>query len=145
MNATILIIDDDRLFVETVRFVLEQEEYRVLEAYTGVEGLEMAQEHRPNLILCDVRMRDGNGYMTVQALRQRPKTEAIPVVMMTGHANAYGERRSRLSGADHYLSKPFSVADLSATVRKALSTQRNATRARSNDVIFPSLHKPGGG
>ncbi|HLA63017.1 MAG TPA: response regulator [Rhodothermales bacterium] len=136
MNTTILLIDDDHLFVDTVRFVLEQEEYDVLEAHTGPEGLEMAREHRPSLILCDVRMRDGNGYATVQTLRQRPMTASIPVIMMTGHANPYGERRSRLSGADFYLAKPFSVTDLITTVRRALSTTHDVMR--SHDVIFPS-------
>lgn len=141
MNPTILLIDDDRLFVDTVRFVLEQEDFTVLTAHTGPEGLEMAREHRPHLILCDVRMRDGNGYATVQTLRQRPLTAAIPVVMMTGHANPYGERRSRLSGADFYLPKPFSVTDLITTVQRALSTTHDTTR--SHNVIFPGVGLPG--
>lgn len=136
MNHQILIIDDDELFVDTVLFVLEQQEYDVLTAGDGVEGTQLAEQHRPDLILCDVRMQNMHGYDTVAVLRSRSKTQNIPIIMMTGYASPYGERRSRMAGADYYLAKPIQVQDLIATVEMAMT--QGARKGRSSDVIFPS-------
>lgn len=136
MNHQILIIDDDELFVDTVSFVLEQQEYDVLTASDGAEGTELAEQHRPDLILCDVRMQNMHGYDTVAVLRSQSKTQNIPVIMMTGYASPYGERRSQMAGADYYLSKPISVQDLTAAIDMALA--QGARKGRSSDVIFPS-------
>lgn len=137
MTATILIIDDDELFSNTVSFVLEQSEHEVLTASSGVEGLELARQHRPDLVLCDVHMRNGHGYATAQALRERPETMGVPIVMMTGNASPFGESRSRISGADYYLAKPFSVDELMDVVRQALTAKQSEAQ-RSHHVIFPS-------
>ena len=136
MNYQILIIDDDDLFVDTLSFVLEQQEYDVLTAGDGKEGAQLAEEHRPDLILCDVRMQNMHGYDTVAILRSRSKTQKIPIIMMTGYASPYGERRSQMAGADYYLSKPIQVQDLIATIDMALV--QGARKGRSSDVIFPS-------
>ena len=90
MKKRILIIDDDELFVDTVRFVLEQEEHDVTDASNGVVGVELAISLRPDLILCDVRMRNMHGYVAVQELRNHPRTSNVPIIMMTGQASAYG-------------------------------------------------------
>ncbi len=137
MSTTVLIIDDDDLFVDTVSFVLEQEEHRVLKASNGADGVEAALEHLPDVILCDIHMRDGHGYAAVMALRDRSETEHIPVVMMTGRGNPYVERKSLRHGADLYLEKPFAVAELTGAVGQALRTRRGAAQ-RSGHVIFPS-------
>ncbi|NBB85526.1 MAG: response regulator [Bacteroidetes bacterium] len=136
MNHQILIIDDDDLFVDTVSFVLEQQEYDVLTAADGKEGTQLAEEHRPDLILCDVRMQNMHGYDTVAILRSRSKTQKIPIIMMTGYASPYGERRSQMAGADYYLSKPIQVQDLISTINMAMA--QGARKGRSSDVIFPS-------
>lgn len=136
MNHQILIIDDDDLFVDTVSFVLKQQEYDVLTAADGKEGTELAEEHRPDLILCDVRMQNMHGYDTVATLRSRSKTQSIPIIMMTGYASPYGERRSQMAGADYYLAKPISVQDLTSAIDMALV--QGARKGRSSDVIFPS-------
>ena len=136
MKKRILIIDDDELFVDTVRFVLEQEEHDVTDASNGVVGVELAISLRPDLILCDVRMRNMHGYVAVQELRNHPRTSNVPIIMMTGQASAYGERRSQMAGADFYLSKPFAVSELKEAVDTALNKRKR--RVRSTDVIFPS-------
>ena len=138
MPITALIIDDDELFADTVAFVLEQEDYTVFKARSGVEGLEIAREHVPDIVFCDVHMRNGHGYAVAQALRERPEMVRAPIIMMTGNASPFGESRSRSSGADRYLSKPFSVSDLLAVVKDAMEEKRSAARLRSSDVIFPT-------
>ena len=137
MPATILIIDDDELFSNTVSFVLEQGEHEVLTASSGAEGIEIARERRPDLVFCDVHMRQGHGYATAQALRDRPETAATPIVMMTGNASPFGESRSRSSGADYYLAKPFSVEELTDIVDRALAAKGDGAQ-RSPHVIFPT-------
>jgi len=136
MNYKILIIDDDELFTDTVSFVLEQQEYDVLQAANGEDGITVAKQHRPDVILCDVRMHNMHGYDTANVLKSESKTQNIPIIMMTGYASPYGERRSKMAGADYYLAKPIAVQDLTAAIDMALS---HGTRTgRSSDVIFPS-------
>ena len=131
----VLIIDDDNAFVDTVAFVLEQQGYEMLTASNGAHGIALAIMHRPDVILCDVRMGEGHGYATAQTLRGKQETEKIPIIMITGFASPYGERRSRMAGADYYLSKPVSIRDLVQTLEQAL---KQGTKAkRSPDLIFP--------
>ena len=140
--ATILIIDDDPIFIETAVFLLEQLEHKILATIDGVRGYEMAIEHQPHVILCDVRMRGGmHGYATAQALKENRETEHIPIVMITGYGSPYGELRSRRSGADYYLYKPLSIHELVQMVEKALVG--GSKTKRSSDLIFPGHYLPG--
>lgn len=131
----VLIIDDDKSFIDTVAFVLEQLEYEILAATDGEIGVEKALRHRPDVILCDIRMDKMHGYATVQALKDKPETKDIPVIMITGHASPYGERRSQIAGADYYLSKPVSIQDLTRTLARAL--KHGASAKESPDLILP--------
>lgn len=132
MQAKILLIDDDELFRDTVKFVLEKDRHTVFAASDGEEGLRIAEDEQPNLVLCDVHMKNMHGYATVQLLKGKSGTARIPVIMMTGRASAYGERRSEMAGADYYLAKPFSIEELVTTVDRALSEH---SKGWSNDVI----------
>jgi len=117
----VLIIDDEKLFRTAARYVLEESNFTVLEADNGNEGIELARENRPDVIICDVHMRGLHGYATIQMLKKRPETEQTPVIMITGRASPFGERRGTEAGADYYISKPLSADKLISAVEIAMA------------------------
>src|SRR5919108_3140403 len=122
--AKILVIDDDAGLREVIRVSLEQASFEVIEADNGAEGLQLACQNLPDLILCDVRMEKMDGYRTLAALRQDGNTAPIPFILMTGQADSAGMRQGMELGADDYLSKPFTVPQLLAAVNARLKKQQ---------------------
>jgi two-component system sensor histidine kinase/response regulator len=128
----ILVIDDEAGLREMVNVVLTDRGYAVIEAEDGSRGIELARQHLPDLVLCDVNMQQTNGYLTLAALREQPATAAIPFILMTGYADPAGMRQGMELGADDYLPKPFSGEQLCAAVearlRKARQVREEAER-----------------
>lgn len=122
--AKILIIDDDAALRELIRLSLESADYEVLEAADGKEGVEHANVSLPDLILCDIRMEHMDGYDTLSALRKNTVTTSIPVILMTGQADAQGMRQGMELGADDYLPKPFKLDQLLGAVEARLRKQQ---------------------
>ena len=119
--SKILVIDDESWLREMIRLALEQQGFEIIEAMDGAEGIALAREHLPDLILCDVNMdKAGAGYAALAKLREDPTTAAIPFILMTGLADAAGMRHGMDLGADDYLPKPFKVDELYATVHARL-------------------------
>ncbi|HOX56326.1 MAG TPA: hybrid sensor histidine kinase/response regulator [Candidatus Paceibacterota bacterium] len=116
----ILVIDDDESLRDMVRAALDQKGFEVLEADSGVAGIEKARKELPDLILCDVQMQHMDGYLTLSVLRNEPTTAAIPVILMTGQPDHSGMRHSMELGADDYLPKPFTLDSLYAAVNTRL-------------------------
>jgi signal transduction histidine kinase len=87
-----------------------------VEAGDGASGIEIARQHLPDLILCDVNMEKVDGYLTLSSLRNEPVTASIPFILMTGLADNAGMRHGMELGADDYLPKPFTLEALYAAV-----------------------------
>ena len=114
----ILVIDDSseiRGMVEDALTLVSG--YSVRLAKNGREGIQMVIAQRPDLILCDVTMPSMDGYRTLEAIRKCSGTAAIPFILMTGETGANDFRRGMASGADDFLMKPFTLAELDAAVR----------------------------
>lgn len=131
--SKILVIDDESWLREMIRLALEQQGFEVIEATDGAEGVALAREQLPDLIICDVNMgKAGAGYTTLSKLRENTTTAAIPFILMTGLADAAGMRHGMELGADDYLPKPFKVDELYATVharlRKAQTVRQEAEK-----------------
>jgi signal transduction histidine kinase len=131
--SKILVIDDESWLREMIRLALEQQGFEVLEATESAEGITLAREQLPDLILCDVNMdKAGAGYTTLAKLREDATTATIPFILMTGMADAAGMRHGMDLGADDYLPKPFKVDELYATVharlRKAQTVREEAEK-----------------
>lgn len=116
----ILVIDDEDQLRDMVQVALSQKGYEVLQAVNGVEGVQIAREALPDLILCDVNMEKMDGYLTLSSLRNDAPTASIPFILMTGLADNAGMRYGMELGADDYLAKPFSVEALYAAVNARL-------------------------
>jgi DNA-binding response OmpR family regulator len=117
MPQTILIVEDDDLIVDSVRYGLEREGYRVLAAYDGAAGLASARTEAPDLVLMDVMMPVMDGLQACRTLRAE---STVPIIMLT----ARGEELDRVIGlelgADDYVVKPFSMRELVARIRAQL-------------------------
>ena len=116
----ILIVDDNEQNLRLTRKVLRHAGFRTLEASGGVEGLSLAVEHRPDLILMDIRMPDLNGIEVARRLREDERTAAIPVVALTSSTMKGDRERFLADGFDGYLEKPIRVREFPDQVRAHL-------------------------
>ena len=120
----ILVIDDEEIFRQTTAACLQRKGYETHEAGGGRAGVELARSVLPDLVICDVRMADMDGYATLDRLRQEPLTATIPFILMTGMGDEAGMRRGMAQGADDYLHKPFTAAELFSAISARLAKQR---------------------
>lgn len=109
---TILIIEDQPDMRENIATILSMEDYAVLEAANGREGLRMAIEEKPDLILCDVTMPEMDGHQVLDALRQKPSIAGTPFIFLTARGEKQDQRQGMNLGADDYLTKPAGASDL---------------------------------
>lgn len=128
----ILVIEDEAPIRDKIVTVLKYENYDVIDAPNGREGVDSARENRPDLIICDVLMPDMNGYSALAAMREDPDTADIPVIFLTAAASRADMRKGMELGADDYITKPYTVEELLAAVRTRLERQETIKRARSS-------------
>lgn len=119
----VLLIDDDDSIRSLIKDLLEASGFRVLTAEDGRVGLELALKHLPDLILCDVQMPEMDGYTVLASLRQHTAARTIPVIFLTARVDKLAVRQGMNLGADDYLAKPSSAAELLAAVHSRLSKQ----------------------
>jgi two-component system cell cycle response regulator DivK len=118
---TILVVEDNELNMKLLQDLLRAHHYNVLGAGAGMEGLRLAREQRPDLILLDIQLPDVSGLTVSQALKDDEALCRIPVIAVTAFAMRGDEERIRAAGCDGYLSKPISTADLLRTLHKFLN------------------------
>jgi len=116
-DALVLIVDDNEKNVKLARDVLVFAGLRTLEAATGAEGLALAAEHLPDVILLDIRLPDMEGTAVVRLLKSEPPTAGIPVVALTSFAMKGDRERFLADGFDGYMEKPISVRQFPEQVR----------------------------
>ena len=116
-QETILVVDDNREIVFSVSELLRYENYRVVQAYNGMEALEVLEREKVDLILLDVMMPGLNGLSALMKLRERWK---IPVIILSAKTEESDKVSGLMMGADDYISKPFQAAELIARVRAQL-------------------------
>jgi DNA-binding response OmpR family regulator len=120
--ATVLVVEDERKLRELLRSYLERDGLAVLSAGTGAEGLRLAAEAKPDLVILDLGLPDIGGEAVAAELRERSD---VPIVMLTARAEESDRIRGLQLGADDYVTKPFSPRELLLRVRAVL---RRATR-----------------
>lgn len=134
----ILVIEDDPTQRMLTVAVLLSAGYKVAEAADGAEGLQMAMQSVPDLVVCDVMMPGLNGYQVVDALKKTPSLATVPVILLTAMAQRTQMRVGMVSGADDYLLKPFRATELRQSVTAVLakrSLQQEAfLRASESDL-----------
>ena len=138
-QPTILVVEDEAPLVTLLRYNLEREGFAVLEAPDGDEALLQAREQKPDLILLDWMLPLVSGIEVCRQLRRHPETRAIPIIMLTARGEEGDKLRGLDSGADDYVTKPFSPSELIARIRAVLRRARPAPAdevLRYGDVIM---------
>ncbi len=105
----ILIVDDEADIIEILQFVLETNGYKCITALDGEEGLKLAREAQPDLIILDVMMPKINGYKISRLLKYDNKYKNIPIIMITARSQEEDRIIGEETGADEYITKPFQV------------------------------------
>lgn len=132
--TTILVIEDVEALREEIMETLSYEGFDVLGAENGVVGVQIAKTYLPNLIICDIAMPELDGYGTLMALRQDPKTSMIPFIFLTAMTEKGDMRQAMQLGADDYLTKPFTSAELLGAIASRLQ-KYNSVREHYYDEI----------
>ncbi len=117
----ILVIEDEPQIRANIQQILEFADFESWPAGNGVEGLEMAKKHLPDLIICDIMMPEMDGYSVITALRQDAKTATIPFIFLTAKVDRGDIRQGMNLGADDYLMKPFTPEELLDAVNTRLA------------------------
>jgi CheY-like chemotaxis protein len=124
VQARVLVVDDSAVIRELIAVNLQLEGLEVTAVEDGQAALEVVKELRPDVITLDVVMPRLGGFETVERLRADPATAQIPVVIVTGRAQAADVERGQALGVDAYVTKPFEPAQLVAVVSELASTGR---------------------
>jgi two-component system phosphate regulon response regulator PhoB len=132
MKPLVMIVEDEDALVTLLRYNLEKEGYRSASASDGDEALVMIKEETPDLILLDWMLPMTSGIEICRQLRRQPETRDVPIIMLTARGEEGDKVRGLNSGADDYITKPFSPNELMARVRAVL---RRAQPALSADVL----------
>ena len=112
MVKTILVVEDAPLNMKLIREILTYRGDTVFEAANGREGIDLAIEKKPDLILMDIQMPVMDGMEATQLIKANPATRHIPIVALTGYAMDGDKKRMLEAGCDGYLSKPFRIKEL---------------------------------
>jgi PAS domain S-box-containing protein len=139
-DQTILIVDDHPQQLQFLGDVLTQSGYEVHRAFDGAEGLEMALEHRPHLIVCDVVMPRMDGITMCREVRQHPELRDTPVLLMSGiRTDSENVVDGFRAGADDYLERPFDPLRLVARVARLLERRRAAQAVKESEGELRAL------
>ncbi|MBK7215793.1 MAG: response regulator transcription factor [Candidatus Promineofilum sp.] len=118
--ALILVIDDDDLVSRTLQRALKIYDYQVMTASSGIEGLQLARRHRPDLFILDIMMPGVDGYQVCRQIRGDPLLQDAPVLFLTAKAKDEDKIEGFRAGGDDYLVKPFNMQELELRVKAIL-------------------------
>ena len=129
---TILLIEDNKDVRENTSEILELANYKVVQAENGKQGVEEAQKHKPDLIICDIMMPVLDGYGVIHLLNKTPETASIPSIFLTAKSERLDFRKGMEMGADDYISKPFDDIELLNAVE---------SRLKKNEILKAEFSK----
>ena len=119
--STILVIEDDGRVQDSITDLLETKSYIVLKAQNGKDGIQMAIDHKPDLILCDIMMGSLNGFSVLHSIRELPELHSTPFIFLSALAEQKYVKMGLEKGANKYLIKPFKSEDLFLAISDLLT------------------------
>jgi DNA-binding response OmpR family regulator len=120
MPKKILVVDDEAQLVDMVKMRLEANNYEVIAAYDGQEGLEKAKKEKPDLIILDLMLPKMDGYKVCGLLKADARYNKIPIIMFTARAQKSDKQMGQEVGADAYIAKPFGASVLLTKISELL-------------------------
>jgi len=127
-KTKIMVVDDEPNIVQTLRDRLEMNEYEVVTAGNGKEGLERFEEEHPDVILLDVIMPIMDGHEMLEALRKRPAGQNVSVIMLTARSQTQDIARANACGIDDYIVKPFDLSELLEKIESVVENRSAVAR-----------------
>lgn len=140
--ALILVIDDDDLVSRTLQRALKIYDYQVMTANSGIEGLQLARRHRPDLFILDIMMPGVDGYQVCRQIRGDPLLQDLPVLFLTARAKDEDKIEGFRAGGDDYLIKPFNMQELELRVKAILrrsQPEKVDDTAAVNEVVVGNV------
>ncbi|NEP56318.1 MAG: response regulator transcription factor, partial [Symploca sp. SIO2G7] len=119
-NKQLLLVDDDPNLILLVQDYLEFQGYRVITATNGLEALSLLERNIPDMIICDIMMPEMDGYTVVEQIRQNPRTNWLPVLVLSAKGQTQERIKGLNTGANVYMVKPFEPEELVAVVESSL-------------------------
>ena len=132
--STVLIVEDEKSIVDLISFNLKREGYEILEAYDGQKGLELALSGKADLMLLDVMLPLMDGFEVLKKLRE---TSSLPVIMVTAREEERDKILGLETGADDYITKPFSVKELAARIKANIRRSAGIVTAGGGSEFGP--------
>jgi two-component system, cell cycle response regulator DivK len=117
MSKTVMIVEDNELNMKLFHDLLDSHGYRTLQTRSGLDALQLARTHRPNLILMDIQLPEVSGLEVTKWLKDDEELRDIPVIAVTAFAMKGDEERIKQGGCEAYISKPISIGTFLETVR----------------------------
>lgn len=138
MDATILIVEDEKNINDILAFTFSKEGYNTLQAFDGPEGYEMCMSKKPNVVLLDINLPGMDGMDVCKQIR---KTSNVPIIILTAREDEVDKVLGLELGADDYITKPYSARELTARVKALLrraSMNSDSTQAQEDSGIITS-------
>ena len=120
---TVLVIEDNPDNMLLISDILEANDYSVLQAETGLKGIEMAEENLPDFIILDIQLPDIIGNEVLKRLRNKTETQFIPVVAMTSYAMAGDREKLLAAGCNGYVEKPINPRNVMEQLKQAIGNK----------------------
>lgn len=136
---TILLIEDNDDIRENIAEMLELAGYRIQTAENGKVGVEKALENKPDLVICDIMMPVMDGYGVLQIFMHNPELSVVPFIFLTAKTERSDIRKGMEMGADDYLTKPFSEAELLGAVESRLKRSENLKKSTTSETDFETF------
>jgi two-component system cell cycle response regulator DivK len=124
MTSRILVVEDQEDNRTILRDLLGMAGYELIEAADGAEGVKLAQQEKPDLILMDIQLPVIDGYEATRRIKGDANLKATPIIAVTSYALSGDEAKARAAGCDGYVTKPFSPRELLAKVREYLPSEK---------------------
>lgn len=139
-KQTILVVDDEQDLLDLIEYNLKKEGFDVLKAEDGLEGIEMARKHHPDLVLLDIMMPKMDGFEVVERMRDDPKLGHIPIIFLTARGDEKTEVEGLDKGGDDYITKPISttklISRIKAVLRRFEETHEMTDKIEVHDIVI---------
>jgi two-component system alkaline phosphatase synthesis response regulator PhoP len=139
-KQTILVVDDEEDLLDLIEYNLKKEGFDVLKAEDGKEGIEMAREHNPNLVLLDIMMPKMDGLEVVERMRDDKQLKHIPIIFLTARGDEKTEVEGLDKGGDDYITKPISttklISRIKAVLRRFEETEEMTDKIEVHDIVI---------
>jgi len=137
-KQTILVVDDERDLLDLIEYNLKKEGFEVLKAENGEQGIEIARENKPDLVLMDIMMPKMDGLEAVEIMRKDDELKRIPIIFLTARSDEKTEVEGLNKGGDDYITKPISttklVSRIKAVMRRFDETQESVNKLDVHDL-----------